>query len=47
MRAILTAVRVVALAATAIGCGGCGDRGDKGKNKDKDVPKPAKGEPSA
>jgi hypothetical protein len=26
---------------------GCGDSGEKGKNKDKDVPKPAKGEPSA
>ena len=26
---------------------GCGDTGEKGKNKDKDVPKPAKGEPSA
>jgi hypothetical protein len=26
---------------------GCGDGGEKGKNKDKDVPKPAKGEPSA
>jgi hypothetical protein len=26
---------------------GCSDTGEKGKNKDKDVPKPAKGEPSA
>jgi predicted small lipoprotein YifL len=44
MRTILSAILVAALALTAAGCG---DRGEKGKNKDKDVPKPAKGEPSA
>ena len=47
MRPILTAILIAAMALLAAGCGGCGDRGDKGKNKDKDVPKPAKGEPSA
>jgi hypothetical protein len=44
MRAILAAILVAALSLTAAGCG---DRGEKGKNKDKDVPKPAKGEPAA
>ncbi len=44
MRTLLSAILVAALALTAAGCG---DRGEKGKNKDKDVPKPAKGEPSA
>ena len=44
MRTIFSAVLVALLALTAAGCG---DRGEKGKNKDKDVPKPAKGEPAA
>ena len=44
MRKLLSVVLLAALALTAAGCG---DRGEKGKNIDKDVPKPAKGEPSA
>jgi hypothetical protein len=44
MRTILSAILVATLALTA---SGCGDRGEKGKNKDKDVPKQVKGEPSA
>ena len=44
MRTILSALLVAALGLTAAGCG---DRGEKGKNKDRDVPKTAKGEPSA
>ena len=44
MRRLLSALLVAALALSAAGCS---DRGEKGKNKDKDVPKPAKGEPAA
>jgi predicted small lipoprotein YifL len=44
MRKLLTAVM---LAAIVFAAAGCGESGEKGKNKDKDVPKPAKGEPSA
>jgi hypothetical protein len=44
MRKLLAAV---ILGAIVLMAGGCGDSGEKGKNKDKDVPKPAKGEPSA
>jgi hypothetical protein len=44
MRKLLAAVMLGALLLVAAGCG---DGGEKGKNKDKDVPKPAKGEPSA
>jgi len=44
MRTILSAVLIAVLAFTMAGCG---DRGEKGKNKDKDVPKQAKGEPAA
>ncbi|HEX3147285.1 MAG TPA: hypothetical protein VHR66_04335 [Gemmataceae bacterium] len=43
MRTILAAILVATLALTSAGCG---DRGEKGKNKDKDVPKSAKGEPA-
>lgn len=44
MRVLLSAILVAVLALTAAGCS---DRGEKGKNKDKDVPKSVKGEPSA
>jgi hypothetical protein len=44
MRQLLAAI---ILAAVVLMAGGCGEGGEKGKNKDKDVPKPAKGEPSA
>jgi len=44
MRALVSAILVAVLALSAAGCG---DRGEKGKNKDKDVPKTVKGEPSA
>ena len=44
MRTILSALLVAILALTSVGCD---DKGEKNKNKDKDVPKPAKGEPSA
>ena len=44
MRQLLAAV---ILEAVVLMAGGCGEGGEKGKNKDKDVPKPAKGEPSA
>ncbi|HKB02766.1 MAG TPA: hypothetical protein VKD90_11135 [Gemmataceae bacterium] len=44
MRKLIAAVTLGLIVLLA---GGCGDSGEKGKNKDKDVPKPAKGEPSA
>jgi hypothetical protein len=41
MRRIICAAMIAALMLFGTGCGG---GGEKGKNKDRDVPKPAKGE---
>jgi predicted small lipoprotein YifL len=41
MRRFLTTFALVAL---LVALAGCSDSGEKGKNKDKDVPKPAKSE---